>query len=93
MGQIRIIVDLPGDSLRRALHRHPYTGYDSVKLKDLLERRLRSEFPNVMETRVEIIANNIFFGIDVMGDDLDEIADVQERLPKVVRGAINKLKC
>jgi len=92
MGQIRIVIDLPGDSLLKALHRQPYKGYESVKLKGLLEKRLRGEFPEVTEIKVEIIANNIFFGIDVMGEDPGEVADIQRRVSLAVKGVVKELE-
>jgi len=92
MGQIRIVVDLPGDSLLKALRRQPYRGYDSGKFKDMLEKQLHDEFSDIAQIKVEIIANNIFFGIDVMGEEPEEVADVQRRVSLVVKGVVKELE-
>ncbi len=92
MGQIRIVVDLPGDSMLRALHKEPFPGYDSEKFRRALEQRLKAEFPDAARIKVEIVATNMFFGIDVMGEEPEEVVDVQQRVSAVVKKVVGDLK-
>ena len=92
MGQIRVVVDLPGEKLLKSLGKQPIVGYNSSKLKSIVEARLKETFKDATSIKVEVIEHNIFFGIDVMGEDLEEVADAQKRVSAAVKDLMEKLK-
>ncbi len=85
-------MDLPGDSLLKTLHRSPYKGYDSDILMDMLDKRLKKEFPEAINIKVNVIGPNVFFGIHVIGEDIDQVLAVQKRVSDVIKGAVERSK-
>ena len=91
MGEIRIIVALPDNHMRKALNLQPlYADYDGAKLKEAVKRRLSEEFPQVKVIKVNIAPTNGFLGADVMGTDADEVLDVMKKVSDAISSIIRE---
>ena len=91
MGDIRIIVDLPNEDMQRAL-RLPslYARYDSERLKKSIEFKLAQDFPEARSIKVNIVASNAFFGIDVMGLNAQETLDAMKKVSDAISPIIKE---
>lgn len=91
MDDIRIIVDLPNDDMIKTLKLNPLDGqYDSKRLKIALDRRLSHDFPQARNIRVNIVATNAFFGVDVMGLRMGEVLEMMKKVADVISSVIKE---
>ena len=92
MGEIRIIIDLPGDKIVRSLKMMPYEGYDSARLADAIKGRLARELPDVKQIKVVPVAANLFFGVDIMGTKIEDVLSTMEKLPGILAEIVDEVK-
>lgn len=93
MGEIRVIVDLPNENMRKALNLKPfYANYDSAKLKETMKRRLSEKFPHAKMIKVNVAPANGFFGTDVMGTSADEVLDMMKKVSDAISSIIREEK-
>ena len=91
MGEIKIIVDLPSESMLNTLRLQPLDGpYSSARLKKALEQRLAREFPGVKKVTVNVVAANAYFGADVMGTRVDEVLETMKKLSEAISSVVKE---